>query len=571
MVRVAGLKRRIATGLAVTRGQRPGAARGARGDLAPGARAAGRGTPPSSATRSRPALADAGHQHRPLGRAAAERAGAAARVLPRAGLPGAHAARGRPGAPVPLHLRAVAQPRRGPAQPGDRARSTSPGSRCRRCCRGSSPSTATSTTGGGSSRSRTSSPPTSTSSSPAWRCCEHHTFRVTRNEDLEVEEDDAENLLQALEKELHAAPVRAAGAPRGRRGHRPARAATCSSRELGVSRRRGLRAARAAGPDRAATSSPTWTGPSCNYPPFVPTTHRQLAEVETRQPSDIFAAMRRPGRPAAPPVRLVLDQRAGVPRAGRRRPARAGHQADPLPHQRRLPDRRRPHRRRRGRQAGARRWSRSRPASTSRPTSRWARKLEQAGCHVVYGLVGLKTHCKLCLVVRQEGDGLRRYCHVGTGNYNPKTARLYEDLGLLTCDPQVGEDLSRPVQPAVRLRAEDRPTDRLLVAPALAAQRAGRPDRARDRQPRATGGPRRSGSSSTRSSTRRSSTRSTARPRPACRSTSGPRHLRDPAGRRRAVARTSGSAASSAGSSSTRGSSGSPAAASRRSASAAPT
>ena len=73
---------------------------------------------------------------------------------------------------------------------------------------------------------------------------------------------------------------------------------------------------------------------------------------------------------------------------------------------------------------------------------RWASALEQAGCHVVYGLIGLKTHCKAALVVRQERGQIRRYCHVGTGNYNPKTARLYEDLGLLTADPQLGADLT---------------------------------------------------------------------------------------------------------------------------------
>jgi polyphosphate kinase len=73
----------------------------------------------------------------------------------------------------------------------------------------------------------------------------------------------------------------------------------------------------------------------------------------------------------------------------------------------------------------------------------WARKLEAAGVHVVYGIVGLKTHCKLSLVIRQEGNQLRRYCHIGTGNYNPKTARYYEDFGLLTSRPAVGEDLTQ--------------------------------------------------------------------------------------------------------------------------------
>ncbi len=73
----------------------------------------------------------------------------------------------------------------------------------------------------------------------------------------------------------------------------------------------------------------------------------------------------------------------------------------------------------------------------------WAKALERAGVHVVYGLVGLKTHGKITLVVRQDDDGLRRYCHIGTGNYNTKTARLYEDLGVMTCDPQVGADVSQ--------------------------------------------------------------------------------------------------------------------------------
>jgi polyphosphate kinase len=73
---------------------------------------------------------------------------------------------------------------------------------------------------------------------------------------------------------------------------------------------------------------------------------------------------------------------------------------------------------------------------------KWARQLEHAGCHVVYGLVGLKTHCKLALVVRDEPEGIRRYVHIGTGNYNPKTARTYEDFGLLTCNDRIGEDVA---------------------------------------------------------------------------------------------------------------------------------
>jgi polyphosphate kinase len=84
--------------------------------------------------------------------------------------------------------------------------------------------------------------------------------------------------------------------------------------------------------------------------------------------------------------------------------------------------------------------------------------------HVVYGIVGLKTHCKLSLVVRQESDGLRRYCHVGTGNYNPKTARLYTDHGLLTCDLDVGQDLTRLFNQLSGYAPKSR-FHRLLVAP----------------------------------------------------------------------------------------------------------
>lgn len=70
----------------------------------------------------------------------------------------------------------------------------------------------------------------------------------------------------------------------------------------------------------------------------------------------------------------------------------------------------------------------------------WAKMLEKAGCHVIYGLLGLKTHSKITLVVRREEEGIRRYVHLGTGNYNDSTAKLYTDCGLLTCDPLIGED-----------------------------------------------------------------------------------------------------------------------------------
>jgi polyphosphate kinase len=122
---------------------------------------------------------------------------------------------------------------------------------------------------------------------------------------------------------------------------------------------------------------------------------------------------------------------------------------------------------------------------------KWARKLEEAGCHVVYGLVGLKTHCKLALVVRDEPEGIRRYVHIGTGNYNPKTARLYEDFGLLTNHEGIGEDVahlfnnlsgfSRNATYEHLLVAPDSVRDGIIerVEREIEHQRAGRPARVR--------------------------------------------------------------------------------------------
>jgi polyphosphate kinase len=122
---------------------------------------------------------------------------------------------------------------------------------------------------------------------------------------------------------------------------------------------------------------------------------------------------------------------------------------------------------------------------------RWARKLEHAGVHVVYGLVGLKTHCKLAMVVRDEPDGIRRYTHIGTGNYNPKTARLYEDFGLLTAGDAIGEDVahlfnnlsgfSRNAKYAELLVAPDSVRDGLVdqIHREIAHHQAGRPARIR--------------------------------------------------------------------------------------------
>src|SRR3954468_2117965 len=275
---------------------------------------------------------------------------------------------------------------------------------------------------------------------PGMEVLEHHTFRVTRNEDVEVEEDDAENLLHALEKELlrrrFGPPVRLEVAEDIDPGVRD-----LLVDELNIGRGEVYEL-----PEpldlRGFNLIADLDLPELHYPTFVPKTHRRLAEVESAKQSDVFAAIRQgdillhhPYDSFSTSVQAFLEQAAADPnvlaikqtlyRTSGDSPivdalidaAEAGKQVLALVEIKARFD--------------------------EQANISWARKLEQAGVHVVYGIVGLKTHAKLSLVVRQEGERLVRYCHVGTGNYNPKTARLYEDIGVLTCDPAVGDDLSR--------------------------------------------------------------------------------------------------------------------------------
>jgi polyphosphate kinase len=296
---------------------------------------------------------------------------------------------------------------------------------------------------------------------PGMEILQHHSFRVTRNEDVEVEEDDAENLLQALERELTR-----------RRFGPPVRLEVEDTmdphvldllmRELQVTEAEvfstqgpldltGLHAI--ADIDRA----------DLKYAAFLPKTHPALAEVETASPPDVIAAMRHrdvmlhhPYDSFATSVQRFLEQAAGDPQvlAIKQTLYRTSGDSpivDALVEAAEA-----------GKQVLAVVEIKAR--FDEQANISWARKLEQAGVHVVYGLVGLKTHCKLSMVVRRDPDGLRRYTHIGTGNYHPKTARMYEDLGLLTADPAVGEDVADLFN---QLSGYARTTDydRLLVAP----------------------------------------------------------------------------------------------------------
>jgi polyphosphate kinase len=294
---------------------------------------------------------------------------------------------------------------------------------------------------------------------PGMRVVEHHLFRVTRNADVEVEEDRDEDLLQALEREL--ARRKFGHAVRLEVGEDIDDAVLdllVSEIEVqpeDVQKLPGLLDLTSLwqlyGLDR----------PTLKDKPFTPATPPRFMEGET--PKSVFATLREgdvlvhhPYESFATSVQRFIEQAAVDPNVLAIKQTLYRTSGD-SPIVDALIDAAE-----RGKQVVVLVEIKAR--FDEQANISWARALERAGCHVVYGLVGLKTHCKTALVVRQEGGNLRRYAHVGTGNYNPKTARMYEDLGLFTADEAICADLTDLFNV---LTGYSRQTDyqRLLVAP----------------------------------------------------------------------------------------------------------
>lgn len=266
-----------------------------------------------------------------------------------------------------------------------------------------------------------------------------HAFRVTRNEELEVEEDDAENLLQALERELMR-----------RRFGPPVRLEVESTfdphvlemliNELGVTEEEVFKLR---GPLdlRGLSELSRLDRDDLKLAAFVPHTSSVLTAVETSSAPDVLEVMRKqdvllhhPYDAFSTSMQLFLEQAAEDPnvlaiKQTLYRTSGDSPIVDALINAAES-----------GKQVLAVVEIKAR--FDEQNNIEWARKLEEAGVHVVYGIVGLKTHAKLCLVVRNDGGRLNRYVHIGTGNYNPKTAKMYEDWGLLTTDPAVGQDVA---------------------------------------------------------------------------------------------------------------------------------
>ncbi len=274
---------------------------------------------------------------------------------------------------------------------------------------------------------------------PGMEVIQHHTFRVTRNEDLEVDEDEGENLLVQLEKELlrrrFGPPVRLEVAE-----DIDNKVLSLLQRELDID-----------GSDvyllpepldlRSLSAFASMPRPELHFEPHQIKSNPYL-QADEDEPADIFAVLRErevlvhhPYESFSTSVQAFLEQAAQDPQVLAIKQTLYRTSGD-SPIMDALIDAAEA-----GKQVLALVEIKAR--FDEQNNIGWARKLESAGVHVVYGLVGLKTHCKLSLVIRQEDNQLRRYCHIGTGNYNPKTARYYEDLGLLTARNEVGEDLTK--------------------------------------------------------------------------------------------------------------------------------
>ncbi|MDD7961870.1 RNA degradosome polyphosphate kinase [Microbacterium thalli] len=296
---------------------------------------------------------------------------------------------------------------------------------------------------------------------PGMEILQHHTFRLTRNEDVVIEEDDTENLIQALEAEL----LR-------RRFGPPIRLEVTEDMDdvtldllLGelditdqeVYRLPGLLDL------RGLFDLSRIDRPELRYKPHVPTTATAFQPAEQNGRTDFFGAIRagdvlvhHPYESFTTSVVAFLEQAARDPHVLAIKQTLYRTSGD-SPIVQALIDAAE-----RGKQVLALVEVKARFDEAANIV--WARKLEKAGVHVVYGLVGLKTHCKLLHVIREEDGALRSYSHIGTGNYNPKTSRLYEDFGLFTSDEQVGRDLTRLFNELSGYAIEKK-FKRLLVAP----------------------------------------------------------------------------------------------------------
>ena len=288
-----------------------------------------------------------------------------------------------------------------------------------------------------------------------------HMFRVTRNADLAIEEDEADDLLLAIEEEVRR---RRFGAAVRLEVERSMPLATKELLLRGI----GLGSDDLYEVAGMLDLTGLWTLDSLDLPglrneAWTPVTPARLVPPDEDEPADVFAAIRaadilvhHPYESFSASVERFIVQAAMDPEVLTIKQTIYRTSGDsPIVHALILAAKS-------GKQVVVLVELKARLDEEANIS--WARKLEQAGAHVVYGLVGLKTHSKAALVVRREGSFLRRYVHLGTGNYNPKTARLYTDLGLFTCSPEIGADVTDLFNVLTGL-SRQQSFRRLLVAP----------------------------------------------------------------------------------------------------------